>query len=355
MKKAREGESEQENRRGRPQIQRHNQKHKHKQQSGMTQEIEIFRVGYEDGFREYERVYVDSSANVDMMQDTDASINVDMTQSETQVQCPLGSTAGDPPPVLQESLAEEVDRYVELCERGQFYDWMMEQFGIPREKRDRFKRRVFKYVMFGRQERSRHSNEWKLFEKAFPHIARLIGEIKRQHGHSIVAHLLQHVESSLMINRVCRRLMEKHQEVPVVTIHDSILTTKKNVSLVRNIIQEEFFRLGLQPSLHEEDYANTHTPVPTVRAKKRARRKPPAPHTRVTEEGASDDACASKTPLRGSQKGRRTHRDRCPHRLQQIRRACPTKPAHEPEPNKSPFRLGVLCREARTLDLIGAG
>jgi hypothetical protein len=220
-----------------------------------------------------------------------------------------------------ESLAEEVDRYVQLCEDGRFYDWMMEKFRIPSENRGRFKQRVYKYVMFGKHERSRHSNEWKLFEGAFPHIAKLIAGIKREHGHKAVAHLLQRAESSLMINRVCRRLMEKHQEVPVVTIHDSILTTKKNVNLVRRIIKEEFIRVGLRPTLHEENYAKEPPPVPTLLAKKRARMASRASHGRGTDQEAPEGACAPQIVSEGQSEGKENSRDRGHHRLQKSRRA----------------------------------
>ena len=107
-----------------------------------------------------------------------------------------------------------------------------------------------------------------------------------------------------MINRVCRRLMQEHQEVPVVTIHDSILTTRKNVTLVRKIIEEEFLRVGLQPTLHEEEYAKEPPPVPRPLAKKRARRAPPASHGRATDFGASDAACAQQSLCEGQSEGK---------------------------------------------------
>ena len=128
----------------------------------MTQEMYQFGAS-EQGFSPLpERTYIDSSTNADMSYFDAASVTVDAIPGE--------------------SLAEEVDRYVQLCEHGRFYDWMMEKFRIPSENRGRFKQRVYKYVMFGKHERSRHSNEWKLFEGAFPHIAKLIAGIKREHG-----------------------------------------------------------------------------------------------------------------------------------------------------------------------------
>lgn len=57
-----------------------------------------------------------------------------------------------------------------------------------------------------------------------------------------------------MILGVCARLMEEHPDCPVVTIHDSILTTPRWVEVVTKVIHEEFARLGITPTLHVEDY-----------------------------------------------------------------------------------------------------
>ncbi|MGO9599249.1 MAG: hypothetical protein ACLP7Q_14775 [Isosphaeraceae bacterium] len=243
----------------------------------MTQEMLLLRAIDTTVSKAQETTYEQSSANVNMTQNAHQSTDMHATQDEPLLRGITGLAPDEPFPAHQESFAEEVDRYVRLCEEGQFYDWMMKEFGIPSEERSRFKGRVFKYVMFGRPERCRHSNEWKRFEKAFPQIAKLITEVKREYGYKIVAHLLQRVESSLMINRICRRLMEGHPEIPALTIHDSILTTRKHVKLVRKIIQEEFLRIGLRPTLQEEDYARIPPPMPTRRAEKRSRKTPPAP------------------------------------------------------------------------------
>jgi hypothetical protein len=64
--------------------------------------------------------------------------------------------------------------------------------------------------------------------------------------------MMQREEAKFMLHTVCRRLFTYHKEVPVFTIHDSIMTTEEHVPLVRRIISEEFHRLGLHPTLKEE-------------------------------------------------------------------------------------------------------
>lgn len=48
--------------------------------------------------------------------------------------------------------------------------------------------------------------------------------------------------------------MQEIPDAPVFTIHDSLMTTSPFVDAVRAIIIEEFSRLGLSPTLHEDDY-----------------------------------------------------------------------------------------------------
>lgn len=195
-------------------------------------------------------------------------------------------------PETLETLEGEVERYVKLCECGRFYDWMMERLRIPPAKRSGFKTKFFINVMFGKPQRSCHSEEWKLFARCFPHIAKLICEIKNEDGHPALARLLQRVESSLMINRVCRRLMKEHAEVPVLTIHDSILTTRKFVPLVRQVIEEEFARLGLQPQLNLEEYGRHSSQIELPRVKCEQPSSPGVPVVR-TEGDRSQPASAA--------------------------------------------------------------
>ena len=63
----------------------------------------------------------------------------------------------------------------------------------------------------------------------------------------------QRTESNFMFDRVVRRLMLELPEVPVVTIHDSILTTCGNEGVIKGIMVAEFAKLGVHPTIHVED------------------------------------------------------------------------------------------------------
>ena len=62
------------------------------------------------------------------------------------------------------------------------------------------------------------------FSETFPKVAEVIRQHKRK-DYRFLSRLLQNYESTVIINRVCRRLMNEHPAAPIYTIHDSILTT----------------------------------------------------------------------------------------------------------------------------------
>ena len=56
----------------------------------------------------------------------------------------------------------------------------------------------------------------------------------------------------MLIEGVCGRLAVEYHECPVITIHDSILTTLQWVATVQRLIHEEFAKLGIHPTLRIE-------------------------------------------------------------------------------------------------------
>jgi hypothetical protein len=76
---------------------------------------------------------------------------------------------------------------------------------------------------------------------------------KHENGFKELSRQMQRAESALMIGEVCGRLTRQYPHVPVLTIHDSILTPRRHLATVIRIIREEFDRLGVQPELRAED------------------------------------------------------------------------------------------------------
>ncbi len=142
----------------------------------------------------------------------------------------------------------DVREYLRLCQSGRLYESLM----TAGADRSTFKRRLFCDVFFGAD---RHPSAVRnAFAELFPTVAKVIAELKSQH-YQRLAWLMQHKESSLFIGRACRRLMAERPNMPLVTVHDSIVTTDEHIGYVRAVLLDEFAKLGVRPAFTSEAWA----------------------------------------------------------------------------------------------------
>jgi hypothetical protein len=142
-----------------------------------------------------------------------------------------------------------------VCQEGRFYEWLMteEEKARGERYRDKFKLRFFP-VLFGENPtgKERFPNGLRRkFEARCPTAADVLKAIKRK-NHRQSSHLLQNLESTLVIRRICGRIMEERPGIPIYTKHDAILTTAANVPYVEQVIREGFGRLGVTPTLKKK-------------------------------------------------------------------------------------------------------
>ena len=162
--------------------------------------------------------------------------------------------------LLALGLPEDVARYIDLVQRGRFYEYLMVEGNIPSDRRATFKESFFGGVFFCKNRPV--TRQAQLFRSLFPNVYEVITEIKRK-DHRHLAHILQRVESSLIVNRVARRCMEEMPETFVATIHDSILTTPESAGAVTSIMMGAFAQVGLVPTIRVEDPGRSPTVVAT--------------------------------------------------------------------------------------------
>lgn len=113
--------------------------------------------------------------------------------------------------------------------------------------RSNFKIIIFSDILYGSQHITNPLT--RMFARLFPNIANFIHNYKQEHGYAELAREMQRQESHLMYNCVVARLMRHHPEVPVITIHDSIMTTPEHCELVQRIMREEYNRAGLSATI----------------------------------------------------------------------------------------------------------
>jgi len=136
----------------------------------------------------------------------------------------------------------DLRKYKEVTETGKFYEFMMEKLNI-KEDRDKFKVRMFTKIFYGKD---KESEEMSLFKKIFPTVAKIISYYKRVNYKNLAIEL-QTVEADMIINRIVPKLAKEN--IFVLTIHDSILTTEENCDSVVKIILSEFKKINLKPNL----------------------------------------------------------------------------------------------------------
>jgi hypothetical protein len=158
----------------------------------------------------------------------------------------------------KEALPDDMRRYIRDCEQGRFYDSLMEQMNVPPEDRNQFKRDVFREIYFG--------TSWedtplrRAYIARYPHVWELIRKQKKG-NYRALAWEMQRAESRLMIDTVVHRFYLEYPHIPIITVHDSILTTPQHVETVKRIMVEEFARLGLHPTIKTTSYARKELDV----------------------------------------------------------------------------------------------
>lgn len=148
--------------------------------------------------------------------------------------------------------SHEVSRFVLLCESGKFYEALMHQ--SREQNRDRVKHAVFRDVLFGKV--YQHGPVTDAFKALWPGIYGALVGLKRECGYKIVSQLLQRMESSIMIDGVCRRIVAELPGVRFATIHDAALVVAQSASNVLRLIEAEFGLWGVRPTVKQKNLAN---------------------------------------------------------------------------------------------------
>lgn len=141
---------------------------------------------------------------------------------------------------LQNTDNEKYREYLEMVNSGEFYKQLHAKM-YPDKGFDKSKVKLMILIIFFTKNRSfskKGGQSKKDFKSKFPEIYKLFALIKKK-NHRALAHILQRIESEIIIQRVVKRISTEKAELPIFTIHDSIATTQGNEDYVSRIIKEE--------------------------------------------------------------------------------------------------------------------
>lgn len=152
---------------------------------------------------------------------------------------------------LQSADIKEVSSYLSMAQSGDFYQ-QLSKILYPTKAFDKGEMKKLTYTVFFSNNRAIQGMNYmpkRQFKRKFPSVYNVFSAIKRK-NHKALSHILQRIESEIMIQRVAKRISTERPTLPIFTIHDSIVTTDGDQDYVARIIEEEAYNLtGLKVML----------------------------------------------------------------------------------------------------------
>lgn len=164
--------------------------------------------------------------------------------------------------IIEISNIDNTKLFIEIVSNGKFY----EDFGLilkqkkvidqnldEVETRKRAKEITFS-TFFSPNMAIAYKEEIKIFSSIFPSVFEVFKLIKLGKGkHNTLAVLLQHLEAKLVLHRACKIISQERPEIPIFTLHDSIITTVGNEKYVHDILENVLLNaIGIAPKLKVE-------------------------------------------------------------------------------------------------------
>jgi hypothetical protein len=188
--------------------------------------------------------------------------NSDTSNPHLTIPTTLLSTYNIPSIILGHSsiiqASKEFQEYKKLVTSGKIYDDFVKSTKIDKKELDNgFSKRdivKFRFMLCFYSANNANSQGMKtLFRSKFPKIYALMCDLKEK-DHTTLSILLQRVESILILDKICGRISTEFPRIPLLTIHDSVLTIPKYVDQVVKVINEETKKfIGIEPMLSIED------------------------------------------------------------------------------------------------------
>lgn len=98
------------------------------------------------------------------------------------------------------------------------------------------------------------SSPFDLFRRKFPQVVQVFDFIKSK-NYVELAILLQRIESYTVLDVICKRISSERPDLPIFTIHDSIVTVEGEEGYIQRVMQEELSRIiGHAPKLKIEQW-----------------------------------------------------------------------------------------------------
>ena len=105
---------------------------------------------------------------------------------------------------------------------------------------------------------------WKQVERLFPSIVSFMNALKED-DYKYPSLLLQAIEAHLILEVVTKSLSKKFPYMPMLTIHDSVITDEEHWKLLRDQIEQTYIdKIGFKPTLAKEKLEESYSPLDVI-------------------------------------------------------------------------------------------
>ena len=161
--------------------------------------------------------------------------------------------------IIRNSNKEDVQLFRKIVSSGEFYEKFSEILKSAGELENEPNKDMRSFVkditfssIFSKNTSARYNKAIVLFKKTFPTVYKIISKIKKER-HATLAIILQRLESELFLQKCCKIIYEERPDIPIFTLHDSIITTKENIEYVKSIIEKVLLEhINAKPHLKVE-------------------------------------------------------------------------------------------------------
>jgi hypothetical protein len=147
------------------------------------------------------------------------------------------------------TLTSDLKRFKELCESGQFYEYLIQKSCYKGDRND-FKKLFFQEVYYSRNNNWKNQNIKEIFKKEFPTVFATITKMKKK-DYKEFSKRLQRFEANVVIDGVYRKLLKEN--VKCLTLHDAIIcNNKEDLLKAERLISQELLKFNICPHFKKE-------------------------------------------------------------------------------------------------------
>lgn len=139
--------------------------------------------------------------------------------------------------------------YLSACESGEIYEIIKKSH---RMRKTASAKKNIMYHLF-RDPSYPESRIEPYLQKHYPQFYQFVADFKgnRHDGGVKLAMEMQKAELSLVVDGLCKRILEERPETFILTIHDSLLVEPQDTLWVETCFMDEFQKLGVTPTIRQ--------------------------------------------------------------------------------------------------------